>query len=124
ALDCASNSSWFGSLSWCTALHFYESGVFLGIMIFLLGVGLSLVTPIGGIIQIVGCVLFRANVDGVLGTHMGHAMIVWTLWIGPGFYIGLIAGALVISSLFLPFGLSKDGFKGLSTWQRLFTWSI
>jgi hypothetical protein len=102
---------------------FYMAGdaTFLfGGILFISGAVVSFVTPLGGISQIAGWAIFYSTISQILGTHIGHPGILYTNYLGLGFWFGLIAGALCIISIIAPIGLGQP-WKNLSLKERLLT---
>ena len=98
--------------------------VVLGAQIFLVGLALSFLTPLGGFVQLTGMALFRGSVGAFLGTHAGVAILdsAVTTSVNLTYYLGLAGAFLVILSLFFQF--SPD-FKWSTTKlkDRLFVYS-
>jgi len=91
-----------------------------GGILFISGAVASFVTPLGGISQIAGWAIFYSTISQILGTHIGHPGILYTNYLGLGFWLGLVAGALCIISIIAPIGLGQP-WKNLSLKERLLT---
>jgi hypothetical protein len=93
---------------------------FLGGILSIIGAVISFVTPLGGMPQIAGWVMFFYAINPMLGTHIGHPGILYTHYLGLGFWIALIAGVLCMLAIIVPIGLNKP-WKDLSLKGRLLT---
>ena len=98
----------------------FETIFFLGGILSIIGAVISFITPLGGMPQIAGWVIFFYSINPMLGTHMGHPGILYTHFLGLGFWIGLIAGALCLLSIIVPVGFDRP-WKNLSLKGRLLT---
>jgi len=81
-----------------TNLMFQYSEIHFAIIIFLVGTGLALVTPLGGFLQLSGLIAFWSFTGESMGTHVAHPEVEWTLSYGPGSYVALFAVFIVLSS--------------------------
>jgi hypothetical protein len=102
-------------------IYLAGDAIFLfGGVLFISGAVISFVTPLGGIPQIAGWILFHSTISHLLGTHIGHPGVLYTNYLGLGFLVGIIAGALCILSFIMPIGLDRS-WKNLNFKERLLT---
>lgn len=100
-----------GMSSWSIAV--------LGAQVYLVGVALSFLSPLGGLVQLSGLATFRAGIDNYLGTHVGPTALTVRTSLSLSFWISIVAGLLVIISLYVQ--LSPDFKKSIATFtDRLF----
>ncbi|MDD1747461.1 MAG: hypothetical protein LUQ16_06845 [Methanomassiliicoccales archaeon] len=101
-------------------IHEGDSAFTFAIVLFLLGSALALITPLGGVGQFFGWLIFLAAIIDDLGTeHTAIADI--TVSLGLGFGVGLVALALVFVSMIKPTGpghtqATNDGRERFLTW--------
>lgn len=89
---------------------FYMAGdptFLLGGILFIMGAVISFITPLGGISQIAGWAIFFSVINPILGTHIGHPGVLYTNYLGLGFWLGLIGGVLCVLSIIAPIGLGQ-----------------
>ena len=99
---------------------FGNVSILLGGILILIGAVVSFTTPLGGIPQIIGCTLFYSTISQILGTHIGRFDVLYTTYLGLGFWLGIIAGGLCLLSIIVPIGLNRPWNK-LNLKERLLT---
>jgi hypothetical protein len=84
-------------------IHESDSAFSFAVVLFLLGSALALITPLGGVGQFFGWLIFLAAILDDLGTEQ-TAIADVTVSLGLGFGVGLVAFALVFLSMIKPMG--------------------
>jgi len=84
-------------------IHEGDSAFTFAIVLFLLGSALALITPLGGVGQFFGWLIFLAAILEDIGTEQ-TALADITVSLGLGFGVGLVALALVFVSMIKPMG--------------------
>ena len=90
-----------------------------GAQVYLIGVALSFLSPLGGAVQLSGIAAFRLGIGNYLGMHPGPLGLSVRTSLCLAFWISIAAGALVIASLYIQ--LSPDFKKSIASFRdRLF----
>lgn len=101
----------------------------LALVVFIIGAGISLFTPLGGLLLLVAVADYFVEVGGQVGTYQttGYGHIHFFLDIG--FFVAVWATALVCLSAVLPFGVGYSGVyspfsrRKLTYRERLLVWT-
>jgi len=102
-------------------LHEDDATFAFAIVLFLLGSALALATPLGGVGQFFGWLMFLAAVYDRLGTTT-TSISETTISLGLGFAVGIVAAGMVLFSLARPLGPGY-AHSGLKPEDRFLTWS-
>ncbi|MDH4123742.1 MAG: hypothetical protein OEV21_06650, partial [Thermoplasmata archaeon] len=88
-----------------TILQFLSDISFLApsILILLFGLVISFISPLGGLIQIAGLIIFTNTIYPAIGNYFPYYFM--TIEFGIGFYLAIYAMILVTVSFFLPIGI-------------------
>lgn len=102
-------------------IHEDDATFAFAIVLFLLGSALALATPLGGVGQFFGWLMFLAAAYDRLGTTT-TSIIETNVSLGLGFAVGIVATGIVLFSLARPLG---PGYShgGLRPQDRFLTWS-
>jgi len=97
-----------------------DQAIRIGVAIFLAGCVLGCISPLAGVLQIAGSLLFAANI----GTYVAPkepdvAFLKGT--IDLGFYLAVLGGCLVVAGVVFPVGI---GHGGLQLRDRALVWHI
>jgi hypothetical protein len=106
--------SFFDSLGWSPYPDLLLAG-----SLFIVGTVASFFTPLGGVLQIVGCILWYSGVAPYLGVR-DYGLAYNDQFLGSGFWIGIIAGVICVLSIFAPIGFKRP-WNDLNLKQRLLT---
>lgn len=106
-----------GRLIWITGNFL----IFVGLMIFLIGILVDFFTTIGSIIQSIGFGIFFLSSSEYMGTYAILGIPSGTLSYGIGFYIGLLSIIIIYISIFMPH-LSFTESRNTHLRERLLTW--
>jgi len=107
--------SFLDSLDWSP----YPDLLFAG-SLFIIGVVTSFVTPLGGALQIAGCALWYSGYASYLGVRDYGIYEYNVIYLGSGFWVGIIAGVICILSIMAPIGFERP-WKDLKLKERLLT---
>lgn len=97
--------------TWADTYHSYLQqipswgSVVLGAQVFLIGIALSFVTPLGGFAQLAGIVLFRVSINDYVGSKqgVGPGIVSVSTSVNFAFYLSAVGALVVIMSLFFQF---------------------
>lgn len=102
-------------------IHHDDPAFALAIVLFLMGSATALITPLGSVGQFFGWLVFLAAISADLKTTETSIATVTTS-LGTGFFVGVVATALVIASILYPMGFGYSR-RALGGRDRLLTWS-
>jgi hypothetical protein len=91
-------------LSLTDYIHDDDSAFAFAVVLFILGCAFAFITPFGGVGQFFGWLVFLGLVYERLGTKE-NALASTTTSLGIGFYLGIVAAALVLIAMIKPLGL-------------------
>lgn len=102
-------------------MHDDDSAFAFAVVLFILGCAFAFITPFGGMAQFFGWLIFLGLIYGRLGT-VDSGIFSTTTTLGIGFYVGIVAAAMVLISMIRPMGMGY-GKDALQPRQRFLVWS-
>jgi hypothetical protein len=100
-------------------------------VIVVLGGVISIFTPLGGIIQLLGVVSYFRHMAPSVGTLPGPAYFIWSRFsFASGFYLAVFATAVTLLSVLVPVGVRyrhvyhQFSERKLSLLQRMVVWGL
>lgn len=90
-----------------------SGGVLIATVLFLIGTILAVITPLSGIIQLIGIAIFFPACSNLVAYS-------YYLWPGAGPYLGIVSALFLLAAMIKPIGIRKGRVR-LSLRQRIVT---
>jgi hypothetical protein len=95
----------------------------LGAWVFLVGIFVALITPLAGIVQIIGEGILVNSIMGPHGHWYGTYLYTFGMSLSIGFFLAVIGSVIILISILFQLWVNQDIKKVLPK-RRLLTWEI